>query len=457
VVSLNSISSIPSFIQHFLDNHQLTMNKFADSIQMNVGALSNIISGKRSISVKQLDQVTTGMGLEQGHFYSLYITENFEQGTMDWRRLRPLLSRCAELNKLKEIGQILHLTLENLNYIPLLFDMAEHFFIQGKKEVAIILYQGIAESERNQHSERLALCQYRLFTLKLNDDMENNLLLVTQFEPYVERLEEGYQLEAIHKLININISLSRWTNVQQYAQILLEKSSKQYKLFGEGSVNLKNNRPILFYILYAYLELGHVQFELKQYKQGLKYIDMYANTGWVNNPTYEELKIIELFQEWAEANRLFYQLRDGKIEVLPDYVEYISNHEHEQFLGIYHIIMVANKFKLDVDKIIERFKEHLSFKPQQTKISTISNQVTLERYTNLLRELGIYYLNKGHLDTGVRYIIDSLESAIKINSKDIKLKCIMAIFEISLQHESYAGNEKFKNLIGDVLEMSKQS
>lgn len=431
------------------------MNKFADSIQMNVGALSNIISGKRSISVKQLDQVTAGMGLAQGHFYSLYITENFEQGTMDWRRLRPLLSRCAELNKLEEIEQILHLTLENLNYIPLLFDMAEHFFIQGKKEVAILLYQGIAESERNQHSERLALCQYRLFTLKINDDMENNLLLVTQFEPYVERLEEGYQLEAIHKLININISLSRWKNVQQYAQILLEKSSKQYKLFGEGSINLKNNRPILFYILYAYLELAHVQFELEQYKQGLKYIDMYANTEWVNNPTYEELKIIELFQEWAEANRLLYQLRDGKIEVLSDYVEYISKREHEQFLGIYHIITIANKFKLDVDNLIERFKRHLSFKPQQTKISTISNQVTLERYTNLLRELGIYYLNKGHLDTGVRYIIDSLESAIKINSKDIKLKCIMAIFEISLQNEEYAGNEKFKDLMGDVLEMSK--
>lgn len=432
------------------------MNKFADSIQMNVGALSNIISGKRSISVKQLDQLTAGMGLEQGHFYSLYITENFEQGPMDWRRLRPLLSRCAELNKLEEIEQILQLTLENLNYIPLLFDMAEHFFIQGKKEAAVKLYQGIAESERNQHSERLALCQYRLFVLQLNDDMENNLLLVTQFEPYVERLEEGYQLEAIHKLININISLSRWTNVQQYAQTLLEKSSKQYKLFGEGSVNLKNNRPIIFYILYAYLELAHVQFELQQYKQGLKYIDMYANTGWVSNPTSEELKIIELFQEWAEANRLLYQLRDGQTEVLPDYVEYISKLEHEKFLGIYHIITVANKFKLDVDNIIERFKEHLYFKPQKTKISTISNQVTLERHTNLLRELGIYYLNKGHLDTGVRYIIDSLESAIKINSKDIKLKCIMAIFEISLQNKEYVGNEKFKNLMGDVLEMSKQ-
>lgn len=434
------------------------MNKFADSIHMNVGALSNIISGKRSISVKQLDQVTAGMGLEQGHFYSLYITENFEQGTMDWRRLRPLLSRCAELNKLEEIEQILHLTLENLNYIPLLFDMAEHFFIQGKKEVAILLYQGIAESERNQHSERLALCQYRLFTLKLNDDMENNLLLVTQFEPYVERLEEGYQLDAINSLLNINVSLSRLDKVKQNAQNLLEKSSKQYQLFGNDSIGKRKTvKPLINYILYSYLALAFVCSKLNQYEMALKYTDMYSETQWVNNPTDEEIKVIEQFHEWAVGNRLLYQLLSGKTEVLPDYVDYISNHEHEKFLGIYHIITVANKFKLDVDNIIERFKEYLSFKPQQNKIYKIIDQVTLERYTNFLRELGIYYLNKGQLDTGIRYIIDSLESAIKINSKDIKLKCIMAIFGISLQHESYAGNEKFKNLMGDVLEMSKQS
>jgi transcriptional regulator with XRE-family HTH domain/antitoxin component HigA of HigAB toxin-antitoxin module len=433
------------------------MNKFADSIGMNVGALSNIISGKRSISVKQLDKITTGMDLQEGFFYHLYITENFNQNTMDWRRLGPLLLRCAELNKVEEIKQILQLTLENLNYIPLLFDMAEHFYIKEKKEAAILLYQSIAESERNQHSERLALCQYRLFMLQLNDDMENNLLLATQFEPYVERLEEDYQLDALNHLLNINGSLSKWDTVNLNAQSLLEKASKQYKIFGNSNTGKRKSvKPLISYILYSYLVLSYVCAQKDQYEKALEYIDMYAETPWINNPNEEEIQTIEQFKDWAVANRLCYQLMAGKIEVLDDYVDYISEHEYEKFLGIYTIITAANKYKLDIDNILERFQDQFSFKQQYTKVNKIAHQVTLEQHTNLLRELGIYYLNKGHLDTGVRYIIDSLESAIKINSKDIKLKCIMAIFEISLQHECYVGNEQFKNLMSDVLEMSKK-
>lgn len=172
------------------------MNKFADSIHINVGALSHIFNGKRSISVKQLDRITAGMQLEEGHLYKLYITEISDQKTMNWRKIKPLLKRCADLHRLEDIKNIVRLTLDNLAYIPLLFEVAESFFDEEKNEAAIILYEGIAESEQSQHSERLALCQYRLFRLRINDDQENNLLLVTQFEPYVERLEEAYQLDA---------------------------------------------------------------------------------------------------------------------------------------------------------------------------------------------------------------------------------------------------------------------
>jgi transcriptional regulator with XRE-family HTH domain len=457
VFLLNPVSSIRTYLQDFLDKNQYTMNKFADTIQMNVGALSNIISGKRSISVKQLDQITAGMNLQEGYFYHLYIMENFNQQTMDWRRLGPLLLRCAELNKLEEIKQILRLTLENLNYIPLLFDMAEHFYIQKQKEVAILLYQSIAESERNQHSERLALCQYRLFTLRLNNDMENNLLLVTQFEPYVERLEESYHLDAIKSVLNINTSLARWDKVKLNAENLLEKASKQYKLFGRDEGNQINDKPLIFYILYSYLSMSDVYFQLEQYEQSLEYVKKYTDVQWVSEPDSEEQAVLQQFQVWAHANNLLCQLMLGHIEVLPEYVKYISTRESEQFLGIGYIIMAANKYQLEIDHILDRFDLKFIYEKQITSNYKVNDQLTLERYTNFLRELGIYYLNKGQLDIGIRYIIDSLEYAIKINNKSKKLKCITAIFEISLQHEDYITNQSFKNLMSDVLEISKKS
>jgi transcriptional regulator with XRE-family HTH domain len=182
------------------------MNQFADLTGLNVGTVSNIINGKRPISVQYLDQIIKAMQCDEGLFYDLYVRECFEQENPDWRRLGPLLRRCAELNKLSYVEKIIKNMLDNLNYIPLLFDMAEEFRQAGKKEAAILIYECISESERAQHSERLALCQYRLFMLKLTEDQVNNLIVVTSFEPYVERLEEEYQLDAINEVINIHMS-----------------------------------------------------------------------------------------------------------------------------------------------------------------------------------------------------------------------------------------------------------
>jgi transcriptional regulator with XRE-family HTH domain len=433
------------------------MNKFADSIGMNVGALSNIISGKRSISVKQLDQITAGMGLEEDYFYSFYITEIFDQEIIDWRKIKPLLKKCADLHRLEDIQRIVQVTLENLTYIPLLFDIAELFFNEGKNDAAILLYEGIAESERNQHSERLALCQFRLFWLRLNDDQENNLLLATQFEPYIERLEEGYQLEAFHYLLNINLSLSRRDKTEEIAKKLLEKATKQYKLFGKSNENKLNSKPLIFYILYSYLSLGDANFQLEEYDQALNFIKMYTDVDWVSEPNSEEKVILQQFQEWGIANRLLYKLMAGHVEVLSKYVEYINTRKNEQFIGMYYIIIAANKYILDIDDILSNFQLELSFTKQVNQISKMMEQVAIERYTNFLRELGIYYLNKGQLDEGIRYIIESLESAIKINNKNTKLKCITSIFEISLQHEEYKTNPTFKNLMSDVLELSRKS
>jgi transcriptional regulator with XRE-family HTH domain len=450
--------TIRTLVQDFLKQNQLSMNNFAYSIGMNVGELSNIFNGKRSISVKQLDRITAGMQLEEGHLYKLYMTEISDQKTMNWRKIKPLLKRCADLHRLEDIKNIVRLTLDNLTYIPLLFEVAESFFYEGKNEAAIILYEGIAESEQSQHSERLALCQYRLFRLRINDDQENNLLLVTQFEPYLERLEEAYQLEAFHYLLNTNISLSRWEKAEQNSKTLLEKATKQYKLFGRNTTKNKiNNRPLIFYILYSYLSLGNVYFELEQYDQALKYVNMYKNVDWVSEPDSKEKVILEQFQEWANANYLLCKLMSGKTEFLPRYVEFLTTRENEQFLGIGYIIMAANKYQLEIDHILERFKSQLLLKTQVNQIASIMDQVTIEHYANFLRELGIYYLNKGQLDTGIQYIIESLESAIKINNKNTKLKCITAIFEISLHHEDYSKNQTFKNLMSDVLEISKKS
>ncbi len=60
-------------------------------------------------------------------------------------------------------------------YVPMLFETAAEFFREGKREAAALLYDCVAECERYQHSECLAFSRYRLFTIGLGDDQEENM------------------------------------------------------------------------------------------------------------------------------------------------------------------------------------------------------------------------------------------------------------------------------------------
>lgn len=395
MVLLNSIITIRSYLQQYLSSNQLSMNQFAILAGMNVGTISNIISGKRPVAVQYLDKLIKVMQCDSGFIYDIYIKECFESENPDWRRLGPLLRRCAELDKLNYIEKILKNMLDNLSYIPLLFDMAEEFRQQGKKDAAILLYQCISESERNQHSERLALCQYRLFMLKLGENEVNNLIVVTSFEPYIERLDEDYQLDAINEVINIHLSLRRWKNVEQHAANLLDKSTKHYKLYGRSNQKRTTIKPLLFYILYAYLIYGDVYYQLGEYEKALEYVDMYQNIDWVDHPLAEEEVVIRQFSEWAEANRYLYQLMGGHVEVLEDYVEYIAARESEIFVGVYYIVIAANKHHINIDSVIDRFKDYLSLKKQKNMFGGINNYLTLDRYTDFATELSLYYFKNG--------------------------------------------------------------
>lgn len=443
--------TIRTYLQKFIDENEISINKFSDVVGINAGTICNILSGNRPIAVQQLDRITAGMDLEEGYYYDLYIQECFDQESPDWRRLGPLLRRCAELNRLADVEFILRYTLDNLNYIPLLFDLAEQFFDEGKKEAAILLYENIAESERTQHSERLALCQYRLFLLRLNDDQENNLLVATYFEPFVERLDEDYQLDAINELLNINISLNRWHKVEQNANNLLIKATKHYEIL--GSSNQRTTvQPIIFYILYAYLVLGHVSSKLKQYGKALVYVDMYATNKLIESPNSEEQKILEQFESWAVANKYLYQLLAGQLEILPEYVEYISVRENEIFTGLYWILCTANHYNLNIDTILNRFIEYIPLKIQGNTTLKISNQVTLTQYTDFLRQLAIYHFRNEKPNNGIIYLLDSFASAIKINNESAIVQC-MGLYEQHRHLASSQAQDRYKLLIREVLEL----
>ncbi|MGZ7441227.1 helix-turn-helix domain-containing protein [Paenibacillus sp. TH7-28] len=447
-------STIRSQLEDYLKNKRLSLNQFTELTRINSGTLSGIINGHRPIAMQQLDRITAGMGLPEGYFYDLYVDECFFQAAPDWRKLGPFLRRCAELNKLDCIERSIRLMLDNLSYIPLLFHLAEQFFHEGKQEAAILLYEAVAEGEQKQHSERLALCQYRLFTLRLSKDQNRNLLLAVQFEPFVDRLDEPYQLDALNDLINVFGSLRHWEKVKELAEKLKIKATIHYELNGSKK-SPETQKQIVFYIFYSYLSLGAAHFILEDYENALHYVSLYTDCSWVKNPTEDEVAVIEQFQEWAEGNRHMYQLVSGKVEVLSEYLEYICTREYEVFPALCEIVTAANKFDINIDDVLKQYASYLTYEEQHYRIKKISEQYTGDRYANLLAGLGEYYLNKKAFVQGLEYVLDSLAFAIEIYNRYGMLKCI-GLFEQYRNFASEAANERYKILISEVQKLNEK-
>lgn len=447
-------TTIRAELEDYLRRTGTTINQFADTSGVNSGTISSIINGNRPISMLQLDRITEAMGLVEGCFYDLYVEECFNQVALNWRRLRPLLYRCAELDKLDCIQRVLGMMMDNLSYAPALFETAEDFFKQGKREAAALLYESVAEGEKYQHSERLALCQYRLFNIAIRDDQDENLRAAVQFEGYVDRLDEVDQLDALKDLANTYLSLRRWDKVDEIAKEMGHKADIQYKIKHDREwreVSLKEpTMPIFSYILYSHVLRSAVCDERREYDKALNYVSLYSDMSWVKEDSEVAKQLINQCKGWAEANTYLYRLMKGDFEVLYEYVDYIEKREGEILPAIFKILQAANRYRFDVDDILVRFAQEITFyRDRHGKVGTYNLRVIEDRYTHFISELASYYFTRGEYQKGIKYVLEGLESSAIINSEACIIRCI-GLFEQYRQNASFEAEREYQKLIREV-------
>ncbi|KOY17280.1 hypothetical protein AMS66_06835 [Paenibacillus xylanivorans] len=406
----------------------LKLQHFSDITGINVGTLSAILKGSRPMSMNQLNQITSAMGLEKGYFYESYGVESFIESAPHWRRLEPYLYGCAELGKLDCIQQVITHVTDDRSYIEELFDVAESFFARGLKEAARILYECVADSEKYQHSERLALCQYRIFLLHKTMNKFNNLNAALKFEPFIEKLNEEVQLDAIKDLANLYGAINLWDKVFQLADELLRKADFQVQLQSKRRKRKLRTAsyPLFTYKAYANLLMANVLEERKQYRQALEKTDIYENiVDEVSDPTKEEQELIQRFKGWAEGNRYLYKILSGDFEVLNHYLDYLDNNHEEISTAFTYIVQAANQYSLNIDHALNRFKEQINELRTEEYVRGIYNEQTSNfRYIRLFYELAKYRLNQNQIDQGIDHLITSLQRCVSSNDDMMCIKCI---------------------------------
>ncbi|OMF85249.1 transcriptional regulator [Paenibacillus sp. FSL R7-0337] len=432
----------------------MSIHQFSGQSGINSGTLSRILSGQQPIAMNHLERITKAMDLPEDHFYSLYVDECFFFSSPNWRRLRPFLVRSAELGRLDCVEQVVQNLLENLVYAPMLFEVAEGLFREGLWQAAELLYKNVSVSEKYQNSERLAICQYRLFRIAIGDDQARNLHAAHLFECYLDRLDEADQLDGLKHLAHVYVSLNKWHKVDELAKQMQQLATLRYNLQWQSNRRMSNERnpekPLYFYILYAQLIRSNVSEQMGDYPSALDWVSLYMDGSWIQEDNEEVKRTMAQFQEWGNANRLLYRVMAGQYEALSEYVEYISHRPDEIFTALYNIILSANRYYWNVDYILKRFASYIPYRTNLAEYGILHNkQVIANQYSRFLSELATYYLQDNRKE-GIRFILQSLESSARINNKSNVIKCV----DLFGQHRNQADeeeNEQYKVQIGAYL------
>jgi transcriptional regulator with XRE-family HTH domain len=444
-------TTIRSFIEDYIRKQGYTLQYFADISGVNAGTLSAIIKGTRPIAMAQLDLITQGMKLEEGHFYEIYGAECFVESAPHWRRLEPFLQRCAELDKLECIQRVIQQVTDDRSYISELFEMAEGMLERGQKKAARMLYECVAECEKYQHSERLALCQYRIFTLSLGQDQHENLRAAVHFEPYINRLDEERQLDAIKDLANTYSALQYWDKVFDLGEELEQKTTflQSYKK-RKSEVQRIAAYPIFAYSAYSNLIRAAACDGRQEYPEALRYTEAYSKLTRIEQPNDEELLFINKFNGWAKVNNYLYRLMMGDYEVIPPYIAFIEKNEAEILPALVKIMEAANKHNMDIDSVLDKFDPYISrYGETYGDIGSYTEQITNGRYLQFLKELTIYQFERHRYTNGFQHLLECLELAEKMKSESIILQCV-GLFERHRVRASLEIKNKYKTLIEEV-------
>ncbi|WPP41858.1 DNA-binding protein [Paenibacillus hunanensis] len=421
-----------------------SLSSFSKASGINRGILSSTLNGSppKPMSINQLDKMVQTLNKPEGWLYEKFAQECFnESGKTNWRRVRPLLLRCIELDRNDLISRTLGLLMEDPNHISHVFELAEELSAAGQDSSAIVLYRCVIENERNYHSERLAVSQYRIFSNSLSHNIENNLKAAIAFEPFRNQLPVPLKLEALLKLGNVFYTVQDWEATYQYGTELYTFAKQIYD-YRQSSIkkgytprSLLLEHPLVYYYGQG-LTIQFSSFEYtERYDEAKPLLNQLENLDWFEDDHPQNQMQIERFRFFTSLNRFSIELLSGNIEVLADYSALLRAHPEEALTGLHTILEAANKHHWNVDFVLA---DHEGLLYPAEIVGDLDTDLThtaifqgfrdesiiISRYVSMYYELAIYYCNHKVYDNRLENILIALETTIVKYNRGRILDCL---------------------------------
>lgn len=453
---MENATTIRSEIEKELKLGGYTFNSFGQATGLNRGIFSAMLNGNppKPISVRQMDLITKAFNYPEGWLYDLYVDECFYDGRPHWKRVKPFLIRCVEVGNLRCVEKVLSRLMEDLNHIPTIFALAEELYEEGKLKEAIPFYECVIENEKYQHSERLAISHYRIFSISVSESMERNLEAALRFVPFRNRVPLEYHLDGLLKLLNLYHNLHQWKEAERYADELRALATIVCKSreTNKKSFTLKTERHLVVYYGQGYLMKGIALEKQERYEEAMKYISGYADLSWFEDLGGIGQKEVQKFTLWANANQLSLKILMGDTSSLPMYIQFLKNNPPEILLGLLTIVESANKHGFLIEHILQQFSHELaSFNNELSmKASYYKQSFSYDTYADLCFQLAIYMFNNLSHEKGIYYVLKSLKKCLEISSKEKFMICT-ALFERFRNNATKDQKSEYEGIMEEVL------
>ncbi|MEK4338585.1 helix-turn-helix domain-containing protein [Brevibacillus sp. FSL L8-0710] len=439
--------SLRSEIETHQKQNGYTLSKLSELSGINHGHLSDILRGNRPMTIGQLDALTKVFGKPFGWLYELYTEECFAKERVSRPRVIPYLIRCAEIGLKDCIQQIVSKLLDDPKNVGILFSVAEQLFEGGKRKESVPFYEFVIENEKDSHSDRFLISQYRVFRAAQGTDAEENWKAVIRFEPYRKRLPENFQLDGLLQLANVCFMQQKWREVEKYADELRSLAMKVYqdelrkRKNGKTCEPLRTERHLVVYYGQGFLAKGVALQMQGLYNEAKKYVQGYADLGWFELLDDTGKREVENFKTWAKANLYTYNLLMGETHILPEYLEFLANHPAEIPAGLLTLMEAASKYDIIIEPILEQYSLEIE------RFYKYEDPVNIGRHYNFRYNKIVYELKKGRITNALEEILCCLDLADKLKNQEAFKRCT-ALFWEHRHHASKQHERIYQEIIG---------
>lgn len=404
----------------------LNFSTLSEKSGINRGVFSAILNSRppKPISFHQLDTITKALDMPPGWLFDEYVGECFYEGKPNRRRIEPFLLACSELGRTDLVRDVLKRMLEDLKYVPFVFEKGEELFMSEKLAQSVPFYESVVEHEKHQRSVRLSVSQYRLFLARLGEDGEENLKAAVQFEPFRSLLPNRIKLDALLRISNLYYELGKYIEMEETADELFVVSSRLYEQVRSGDQEACENepRPLKIHPLVFYYgsALLHKQLSLIQqgrYEEAKPYSERYGNLDEFEVMDEVGRKEVENFKVFALGNTLDLELKLGNFSILPLYSEYMDRYPNEKALCLLNMVEAANQYKTDIDRILEeRYVPFNTYMAQRTN-NYYPEQIVRSTFANLHYHLAVYYNRRGRRSESAAHVRSCWQLSQEMNNQ----------------------------------------